>query len=340
MIIYIVIYLGIFLSAYQGVRFFIRWSEQRNLLDIPNERSSHIKPTPRGGGIVIFAVSLISLLIYLIYFREKIIWSYTIGSIIVAGVSWLDDLWTVSPIWRFLCHSLAAFLVIWDLGGFTDFYIPFWGFIKIGLWGNLITFFWIIWLINAYNFMDGIDGIAAVQAITAGIAWCVVGFYIGSDVVGFYGGVLATVSLGFLIHNWSPAKVFLGDVGSAFLGFSFAVLPLFWQGKSNFSQYLPWFGLLFVWFFIFDSILTLFKRLIEREKFWQAHRQHIYQKLVVSGFSHISVTLIYGSLSLLLILTTLFILKVSDRYSEFILLVVLLESVSLIILLEIKKLKK
>lgn len=337
MIIYLGIYLGIFILSSIGVWLFIIWSRKKNLLDMPNERSSHVRPTPRGGGIVFFILSLVSFLVYGFLSGNGIVWSYLAGSIIVAGISWLDDLLTVSPIWRFLCHGLAALLVIWDLGALTTFQIPFAGFTDLGLIGHLITFFWIIWLINAYNFMDGIDGIAGIQAVTTGIGWSILGFYSGIEILGFYGGVLTASVLGFLIYNWSPAKVFMGDVGSAFLGFSFAVLPLLGHGKGSFEGDWLWIGIIFVWFFVFDSVLTLLKRLVKGEKIWQAHRQHIYQTLVISGFSHAFVTLFYGILSAFLVICLLIFVQKPHFYIGWVFCLACLESIFLLVFLRTKK---
>ena len=140
--------------------------------------------------------------------------------------------------------------------------------------------------------MDGIDGISGVQAVTAGIGWLLIGYLVGFPNVYFYGGVLAFSSLGFLFHNWPPAKIFLGDVGSAFLGFSFAAMP-FLGRKRAFGQggAVTVFAVLLVWFFVFDTLLTFFSRLMKRQKVWEPHREHLYQKLIISGLSHQRVSL-------------------------------------------------
>lgn len=296
-------YISAFLLTYIGVEIFRRWSLRRELFDIPNERSSHVEPTPRGGGLIIDVVCLALFLIYCLIFQTNDYWSYFAGAIIVVLVSWLDDLYTVSSIWRFLCHSLAAILVVWGLGFWETVYIPFAGTIFFGQIGQVITFFWIVWMINAYNFMDGIDGIAGTQALTAGIGWLVIGGLYGIDNTAFYGGVVAFSSLGFLIHNWQPAKIFMGDVGSAFLGYTFAVLPLIALKETGKEQFfLPVIAVTLVLLFVFDSLITLFKRLLRREKVWQAHREHIYQNLVISGFSHSFVTIIYAVVSIIILI--------------------------------------
>ena len=256
----ILLYILAFLLTYVGVGIFRRWSSDRKLFDIPNERSSHTEPTPRGGGLIIVAVCLALFLIYCLVFKIDIFWSYFAGATIVALISWLDDLFSVSVVWRFLCHSLAALIVIWGLGFWQQTYVPFGGTINLGALGQVITFFWIVWMINAYNFMDGIDGIAAAQALTAGIGWLLLGALLDVENTAFYGGLIAFTSLGFLIHNWQPAKIFMGDVGSAFFGYTFAVLPfLAFRNTQNadLQAKLLLIGILFIWFFFFDSIFTL-----------------------------------------------------------------------------------
>lgn len=297
-------FIGVFVLTYFGVGLFRRWSLQRHLLDIPNERSSHIAPTPRGGGLVIVVVSLASYILYTALSGQRLIWGYLAGAILIAVISWLDDLYSISFIWRFLVHSVAAALVIYDAGFWQNIYIPVVGVnIGLGVVGAVLAFFWIVWLTNAYNFMDGIDGISGVQALTAGLGWLLLGYLIGFPTVYFYGGILAFSSLGFLIHNWPPAKIFLGDVGSAFLGFSFAVMPfLAGSEHSGKAAPLPVIALLLVWYFVFDTVVTFFSRLFRRHRVWEPHREHLYQKLIISGLSHRFVSLLYGFLSILIVI--------------------------------------
>ncbi len=300
-IFFILAYLLTFALTYIGVERFRQWSLQKKIFDIPNERSSHTEPTPRGGGLVIFLVCGAIFGAYCLFFEVPNIWGYFAGAIIVAFVSWLDDLYEVSVIWRFAAHSLAALVVIWNYGFWDKVYIPFAGEIHLGVFGIIAAFFWIVWLINAYNFMDGIDGIAGAQAVAAGIGWFAVGIILNINTVGFYGIIVALSAMAFLLHNWQPAKVFMGDVGSAFLGFTFAVLPFMALPEVSVKDrnLLPLIAIVLVSVFVFDSIWTLLKRLFKGEKIWKPHREHIYQKLVISGFSHQKVTILYFVISLI-----------------------------------------
>jgi UDP-N-acetylmuramyl pentapeptide phosphotransferase/UDP-N-acetylglucosamine-1-phosphate transferase len=293
--------LFVFVGTFTGVLVFRIWSLKNNVLDVPNERSSHLKPTPRGGGLVIVLVSLFAYVVYSKITGRNFSGSYLLGASIIALVSWLDDLFTISFVWRFLIQSLSAILVIMALGHFREIYIPFAGNFVLNISGSIFTFFWIVWLTNAFNFMDGIDGLAGTQAVTAGIGWAILGKISGFESAAILGGILAFSSLGFLLQNWHPAKVFMGDVGSAFLGFSFAVLPLIAErdatGDSSILLFLPLISVSVVWLFLFDTVLTFFQRLIKGERVWQAHREHIYQKLIIAGYTHQYVSVLYGATS-------------------------------------------
>ena len=288
-----------FFGSYVGVALFRVLSSKRGMLDIPNDRSLHEMPVPRGGGLVIVLISLFFYCFISIYVTNSVSWGYVIGSILVAAISWMDDLYSISSIIRFPVHTAAALLVIWDLGYWNSVYMPVAGFtLQMETVGAALSFFWIVWMINAYNFMDGIDGIAGLQAVIAGTGWLVFAYIFGYESIYLFSGVVLFASLGFLIHNWHPAKVFMGDVGSAFLGFTFAVMPfLAVKERPGNAAVIPIIAVSFVWFFIFDTISTFLFRLINGDKVWTAHRRHLYQRLVLSGESHGTVALLYGLLA-------------------------------------------
>lgn len=328
--------------SYLGVERFRRWSLRRNLFDIPNERSSHTIPTPRGGGLIIVLISLTFYSIYTLSQTGTFVWAYIVGAVLVAGVSWLDDLYTISFIWRFCVHIAAALLIIFSVGYFGEIFIPF---VKqtagseVG--GLILTFLWIVWLTNAYNFMDGIDGIAGIQAFSAGIGWLIIGKLFGADSTGFYGGVIAFTCLGFLIQNWQPAKIFMGDVGSAFLGYTFAVLPLLFESEVGATfqnpQLLPLSAIFLNWLFIFDTIYTFIRRLIKRERFWDAHRGHLYQKLVSEGYAHQTIAGMYGVISILTVLTTVLWLRTPKNWEMVLFLMIGFQSVGILLVLYLKR---
>ncbi|HEX9961400.1 MAG TPA: glycosyltransferase family 4 protein, partial [Pyrinomonadaceae bacterium] len=303
----IIFIVSAFVLTYFGVGAFRRWTLRREILDFPNERSSHTVPTPRGGGLVIVLICLLFYTIYAVFIAREFSYGYFAGAVLIAVVSWFDDLKSVSSALRFLVHAVGAALAIYSLGYWQKIYIPFAGEVDAGTIGALVTFFWIIWLTNAYNFMDGIDGIAGTQAFTAGIGWLLIGLFFQLEITGFLGGVLAVSNLGFLMHNWQPARIFMGDVGSAFLGYTFAVIPLIASNELRDNQSrLTMAAVLLVWMFVFDTLYTFFGRLLRGEKFWRAHRSHLYQRLVISGYSHRFVTILYGFLSFVILASVLY----------------------------------
>ena len=273
------------------------------VIDIPNERSSHSRPTPRGGGISLVVITIVGLIC------SQMIWRITTwrgllfyvgAATLISVISWLDDLQSLSAKVRFLAHFVAAGLVIAEWGYWQELHLPVLGNIQIGQFGLLLTLLWIVGLTNAYNFMDGIDGIAGGQAFVAGIGWAVVGWMINVELIFAIGGLLAASSLGFLFYNWPPAKIFMGDVGSAFLGFTFAVVPLIAVRSTTSNRNLMiWIGFLFVWPFILDTGFTLLRRISKRENIFQAHRSHLYQRMVIAGYSHQLVSLFYIGLATL-----------------------------------------
>lgn len=291
-----------FFLAFAGVSAFRKWSLKTGLLDSPNERSSHSIPTPRGGGVIIVVLCLTTYLSVSYLYADTFSWGYLVGALLVAVVSWLDDVYSLWFLWRLTAHSAAAAVLIFSTGTET-----------LGIGYSIISFFWIVWMINAYNFMDGIDGIAGLQAVTAGVSWLALAGIFGMPAVYYVGGVIAASSLGFLIHNWQPAKIFMGDVGSAFLGFTFAAMPLLAAKQTPKSLHVFAFcGLVFLWFFVFDSIVTFIYRLALGRNIFKAHREHIYQRLVQSGMSHGKVAAIYGILTFIVCISTILGFRLSN----------------------------
>lgn len=275
-----------------------RWANTHSVIDMPNERSSHTIPTPRGGGM---AIVIIVVTVVLIYCSLTGDWKaglvYTVGGILIAYIGWRDDRHSLSPRLRFLVHGLTAAGTIVFLGYFDGLPFPFLGRIPLGAAGILLTFIWIVGLTNAFNFMDGIDGIAGGTALTAAAGWMVVAAYGGEMGLPFViAFATAAASLGFLFHNWSPAKIFMGDVASGFLGYTFAVLPLL-LNHHPMQPLMP--GILLVWVFIMDAGLTFIRRAALREKLFAAHRSHLYQRMVIAGYSHSDVSLTFALLNTL-----------------------------------------
>jgi UDP-N-acetylmuramyl pentapeptide phosphotransferase/UDP-N-acetylglucosamine-1-phosphate transferase len=220
---------------------------------------------------------------------------FVIGGSLVAGVSWLDDLKSLPNYLRFGVHSLVAMMVTFTMGPIRFARFPLLSAVELPWLGQVASLLWVVGLINAYNFMDGIDGIAALQAIVAGLGWTVIGWLYNLELVAWLAVFLLGSSIGFLWHNWAPASIFMGDVGSAFLGYSFATLVLVADGTD---PGLIMAGVFIVWPFLFDTILTFLRRALHGENVLLAHRSHLYQRLVIVGYSHKWVTLLYAALAL------------------------------------------
>jgi UDP-N-acetylmuramyl pentapeptide phosphotransferase/UDP-N-acetylglucosamine-1-phosphate transferase len=283
--------------SYAGVAVLRRWLEQRSVLDIPNERSSHAHPTPRGGGLMVL-IAMLAGLLFLAFADQSWplsnVWGVSTGVVLVAAVSWWDDLRSVSFRIRFAVHIVAALLAMTSVGAWRVVALPGVGEVALGWAAFPVTLLWIVGLTSAYNFMDGIDGLAGGQAVVAGLGWGALGWLTGHTFLASIGFLAAGASLGFLVHNWHPASIFMGDVGSATLGYIFAVISV--AGAQR-SPSLAWAGFLLVWPFVFDTAFTLLRRIRLGEDVFQAHRSHLYQRLVRAGASQPATAILYICLS-------------------------------------------
>ena len=281
-----------------GVKIIRQRAMQLGLIDEPNHRSSHTTPTPRGGGLAIVIVTVfawIGLGVGYFHFRWIEVLGYALPALFIAGISWLDDLRSLPNKIRFLSHLLAAGCAIYVFGYFQNIGLMDGWELYLGIWGIPLTLFWIVGLTNVYNFMDGIDGIAGAQSIIAGLSWSIIGFIYDQPMLALLALGLTASSIGFLFHNWPPARIFMGDVGSAFLGYSFAVLPLMLRKALPVNLLLL--AILPLWLFIADATFTMLRRAQKGENIFTAHRSHLYQRLVIAGYAHRNVTLWYTFLS-------------------------------------------
>lgn len=273
------------------------WLAKREVLDLPSHRGLHEHPTPRGGGIVIvlFSTSAMAVVWGILRTWRGTTFALVVGGgLLVAVVSLWDDIRRRPVAVRLAAHILGAAMAVVGVGRLEAVDLGALGTIHLGWLGLTFTLFWIVGLTNAYNFMDGIDGIAGALAFVAGLGWF---FLIEVDpMVRAAGLVLAASNLGFLLHNWPPAKIFMGDVGSAFVGYILAVMTII--ASRNDARFTV-VGLLLVWPFVFDTTFTIFRRLVRGENVLVAHRSHLYQRLVIAGLSHRFVTLLYAVLAAL-----------------------------------------
>lgn len=279
-----------------GIEAMRRWSTRR-LLDHPNERSSHTRPTPRGGGLPLVVVVLGAWLLFLLSVngvrsREYLALGTALAA--VGTVSWLDDLFTLRFKTRLAVHVVAALLVLAVAPPPALVTIGDLPPLPLGPFAWPLAIIWLAGLTNAYNFMDGIDGLAGGQGVIAAGAWAFLGIMGGEPILGTLGAFVAIACVVFLLFNWAPARIFLGDVGSATLGFLFAALPFAWRGITPPSAAALWVpAAACVWPFVFDAGFTLARRWHRGEKVTEAHRSHLYQRLVIAGWSHARTSLLY-----------------------------------------------
>jgi Fuc2NAc and GlcNAc transferase len=272
-----------------------RYALARSLLDVPNERSSHSVPTPRGGGLAIALVVLagLALLATAGQVAPRTAVALGGGGALVAAVGWLDDRRRGLPASvRLVAHAAAAVWTIAWLRGMPQLTVGA-GAVSLGLGGALLAVLGIVWLTNLYNFMDGIDGLASGEAVTVGVAGALL---LGprEPSLALLALLLASAAAGFLIWNWPPARLFMGDVGSGFIGFLFGGLAL----ASENAHALPallWLVLLGPFFM--DATITLLRRIARGERWYAGHRTHAYQRAVQGGWSHRLVTITVATLS-------------------------------------------
>jgi Fuc2NAc and GlcNAc transferase len=273
------------------------YAERRQILDLPNHRSLHREAVPRGGGLGFVVAILLGLpVLWYLFPGDAALWLALLGSALVALTGWLDDRHSLSTAVRFVIHGLAGSWAVFVLGGLPTFRAgPL--ELELGVLGYVITWLLVVWLINLYNFMDGIDGLAAGQAVLVGTIAGVLSAAAGAAALAWFAAVLAASCAGFLRWNLPPARVFMGDVGSGFLGYVFAVLALYSESSGG-PALLVWLLLLGV--FLVDATATLLRRLINGEPWYEAHRSHAYQRAVQLGYSHRFVTVVALTITLAL----------------------------------------
>lgn len=296
-------WLGITAAVAAGLltRLIRRQAVRRGVFDVPNERSSHSTATPRGGGAaIVLVVSAASLLL---------LWAGALphalglallgGGLAVALVGFLDDRRTLPPGVRFAVHAGAAAWALWCLDGLPPLRFGA-GVVDLGWAGEALALAGIVWVLNLFNFMDGLDGLAAVEAVFISLAGGLLGLLVGTAPgVPATAWVFGAACAGFLFWNWPPARIFMGDVGSGYLGYVIAVFAL---AASHADPAAVWIWLILGGVFFADATLTLVRRGARGERVLEAHRSHAYQRLARSWGSHQHVTLAVSAVNLLWLL--------------------------------------
>ncbi len=270
-------------------RLVLRFAVEQSVIDLPNERSLHSVPTPRGGGVAIVVVVLLGVA-YLAATRmiqPSVAIALYGGGLLVAWAGWADDRRGLGAPLRLTAHTIAALWAVLWLGGMPTLIVgaeP----VRLGIAGGLLAVLGVVWATNFYNFMDGIDGLAAAEATSVGIAATAL-LAARNSPLAAVSALLAGSTAGFLPWNWERARIFMGDVGSGFLGFAFGTLAVATENTDAFPSLL-W--ILLFGLFFGDATITLLRRMFRREAWYAAHRVHAYQRAVQGGWSHAAVTIV------------------------------------------------
>lgn len=279
----------VFVAAFALTWVLRRYALASSLMDIPNERSSHSVPTPRGGGVAI-VLSFLAVL-PLMGVLQWLPWSSVIATVGagagVAVLGFLDDHGHIAARWRLLGHFSSAAWALYWLGGLPPLLVFGYTF-DLGLIGHVLAAVYIVWLLNLYNFMDGIDGIASVEAICVCLGGALLYALLGASSLAVLPLLLAAAVAGFLCWNFPPARIFMGDAGSGFLGLILAVLSL---QAAWFKAELLWSWVILLGVFVVDATFTLLRRLLRGDKVYEAHRSHAYQYASRQYAAHRPVTL-------------------------------------------------
>jgi UDP-GlcNAc:undecaprenyl-phosphate GlcNAc-1-phosphate transferase len=271
----------------------LRFSLGRSLLDIPNDRSSHRVPKPRLGGIAITAAFFVTILTMLAFGYDPFPGGWHAagvlgGGALLAVMGLMDDLRGLDARLKLVLQLAAAGIVVASGIVLVELKLPLIGTLPLGQLAIPFTILWIVAIINFYNFIDGIDGLAAGVGMIAALFLVLIATMAGSPVLVLPYVVLAGSCFGFLRFNFPPARIFMGDMGSTFIGYGFAVLSIVGAARGVPAFVTP----LLLGAVIGDAALTLIKRIIGRERIFIPHRTHYYQRLTSIGLSHKQVTLL------------------------------------------------
>jgi UDP-N-acetylmuramyl pentapeptide phosphotransferase/UDP-N-acetylglucosamine-1-phosphate transferase len=281
------------------------------LLDRPNPRSSHSGVIPRAGGLALLVAVGLSLALAPALWRQRpAAEALLLGALVLAVVGLCDDRFGLPPLVKLGAQLVVALGFVSCAGGIDRLPLPPPLDLPLDPLGPALGVLWIVAVVNFYNFMDGIDGLAGLQTVITGAGIAVTGF---DPFASFLGAALAGAAVGFLVFNWSPASIFLGDAGSSALGYTLATLPFL--ASRDARPGIVSFVAVSLWFFLTDATWTLLRRVARGERPHEAHREHLYQRLVISGFRHSRVSAGLGLAALGLTTLSLSALRIGDTAS-------------------------
>ena len=269
------------------------------LVDVPSGRSAHSLPTARGGGMpMVLTACLASAAVCLRWpaYAVPVAMGVILPSFVIAVVGFWDDIRPLRATLRLVVQIGVAVGVVFVLGPVRGLHLPALPFVDFGWLAWPLSVVWVVGCINAFNFMDGSDGMAALGAVAVAAGFVGITFSDGDFPVVLLASFVGAAAAGFLVFNWSPARVFMGDVGSAFLGTFFAALTLFGTTGSTEKVFLPL--AMAAWPYIYDPLVSVIRRVCTGHNPLVPHREFLFHRLVRSGVSHATVAVLYAVLAL------------------------------------------
>ncbi|MEE9452440.1 MAG: glycosyltransferase family 4 protein [Gammaproteobacteria bacterium] len=285
--------------AYLLVFSYKQFALSKGIVDTPNLRSHHTRPIPLGGGAVFACVWLLACFgaIVLTDWSYSYFFLFLPGSVMILSISFIDDLYKISAWTRLAVHLLVATTLVYAIGGFPQLSLGT-HYLYLGGVGSLLAIVAIAWSINLYNFMDGVDGIASMQAIFIFSMGSLFFWLSGANYLMLINLFLVATMIGFIILNWPPAKIYMGDVGSTFLGFLVAAFALIGEKQYGLPA-LIW--LIIYGVFAFDATITLLRRMMAGEKWYKPHYSYFYHhRLLLLGWSHTKILLAVSAINCIL----------------------------------------
>ncbi len=295
-----------FLLSMCLTRMFMSPSSRLRVMDHPNERSLHTVPVPRAGGVAILIAFFVGMGLVALLLDTVVSPVIVLSALLIAGISFLDDCYSLGVAFRFVIHFSVAILLV--MNGFRLDSFEFPG----GVWqwheyvATTVSCFLVVWLINLYNFMDGMDGFAAGMAIIGFSSFALLGWQAQHQLFMSANLIIVSAVIGFILFNFPPAKIFMGDTGSSTLGFFAAAFSLWASADEIFPI---WVALLIFSPFVVDASVTLLRRLVRGERIWEAHKSHYYQRLVQIGWGHKKTVLYSYALMLMCAVSSYFAIQ-------------------------------
>ena len=285
------------------------FSLKYHFLDYPNHRKIHLNPTPTLGGIAIFLSFNLVFWTALVWERSillsdlRYLVGFALGGVVISFTGIYDDLKDLRPRWKLLLQSLAVLILILFGLRINLLYIPFFKAVNLGFFSYPVTFVWCLLIINAFNLIDGLDGLAAGLSVIASLALLGVGIFLEVKLISFISLGVIGACLGFLRYNYPPARIFMGDSGSQYLGYILAAEGVICPIKSYtaLALFIP---LLALGLPIFETFFSFFRRTLNNKRFYHADKRHLFHFLLEKGLSQKLTIWIFYIISIILTMIT------------------------------------